>query len=142
MTKKKIGRNDPCPCNSGRKYKKCCLNKMGAFSERPIPPEILLAIERQKAQDLQRSSQQGLGKRTISCVSNGYRIVAVGNRIFWDQQWKTFHDFLSAYIKDIFGPEWGNAEIAKPLQERHPILQWYNELCVLQQSTPKNGKEI
>lgn len=20
----KIGRNDPCPCDSGRKYKKCC----------------------------------------------------------------------------------------------------------------------
>ncbi len=23
----KIGRNDPCPCGSGRKYKKCCLGK-------------------------------------------------------------------------------------------------------------------
>ena len=23
----KIGRNDPCPCGSGMKYKKCCLNK-------------------------------------------------------------------------------------------------------------------
>jgi len=23
---KKIGRNDPCPCGSGKKYKKCCLN--------------------------------------------------------------------------------------------------------------------
>jgi len=23
--KKKIGRNDPCPCGSGRKFKKCCL---------------------------------------------------------------------------------------------------------------------
>ncbi|MBK7353433.1 MAG: SEC-C domain-containing protein [Nitrosomonas sp.] len=23
---KKIGRNDPCPCGSGRKFKKCCLN--------------------------------------------------------------------------------------------------------------------
>jgi len=22
----KIGRNDPCPCGSGKKYKKCCLN--------------------------------------------------------------------------------------------------------------------
>ncbi|MBE0514771.1 SEC-C metal-binding domain-containing protein [Sulfurimonas sp.] len=22
-----VGRNDPCPCGSGRKYKKCCLNK-------------------------------------------------------------------------------------------------------------------
>jgi len=25
-TGKKVGRNDPCPCGSGRKYKKCCLN--------------------------------------------------------------------------------------------------------------------
>ena len=24
---KKIGRNDPCPCGSGKKYKECCLNK-------------------------------------------------------------------------------------------------------------------
>ena len=24
---KKIGRNDPCPCGSGKKYKKCCINK-------------------------------------------------------------------------------------------------------------------
>ena len=23
--KKKIGRNQPCPCGSGKKYKKCCL---------------------------------------------------------------------------------------------------------------------
>lgn len=23
---KKIGRNEPCPCKSGKKYKKCCLN--------------------------------------------------------------------------------------------------------------------
>jgi preprotein translocase subunit SecA len=26
-TSSKIGRNDPCPCGSGKKYKKCCLNK-------------------------------------------------------------------------------------------------------------------
>jgi preprotein translocase subunit SecA len=25
--KTKVGRNDPCPCGSGKKYKKCCLNK-------------------------------------------------------------------------------------------------------------------
>ena len=24
---KKVGRNDPCPCGSGKKYKKCCLEK-------------------------------------------------------------------------------------------------------------------
>jgi len=28
-TGKKPGRNDPCPCGSGRKYKKCCLPRAG-----------------------------------------------------------------------------------------------------------------
>ena len=26
-TTQKIGRNDPCPCGSGKKYKKCCRDK-------------------------------------------------------------------------------------------------------------------
>lgn len=25
-SERKIGRNDPCPCGSGKKYKKCCGN--------------------------------------------------------------------------------------------------------------------
>ncbi|WP_206738062.1 SEC-C metal-binding domain-containing protein [Fictibacillus sp. S7] len=25
----KVGRNDPCPCGSGNKYKKCCINNSG-----------------------------------------------------------------------------------------------------------------
>ncbi|MDD5206041.1 MAG: SEC-C metal-binding domain-containing protein, partial [Desulfobacterales bacterium] len=27
-TDRKVGRNDPCPCGSGRKYKKCCMGKV------------------------------------------------------------------------------------------------------------------
>jgi hypothetical protein len=27
QTEKPVGRNDPCPCGSGRKYKQCCLEK-------------------------------------------------------------------------------------------------------------------
>src|SRR3954464_13291487 len=26
----KVGRNDPCPCGSGKKYKQCCMRKSGA----------------------------------------------------------------------------------------------------------------
>jgi len=26
----KVGRNDPCPCNSGKKYKKCCYPRFGS----------------------------------------------------------------------------------------------------------------
>lgn len=29
-----IGRHDPCPCGSGRKYKACCLGRPGPRQER------------------------------------------------------------------------------------------------------------
>ncbi|MDF2600478.1 MAG: motif domain protein [Methylobacterium brachiatum] len=38
---KDVGRNDPCPCGSGKKFKKCCLGKLEA--EGPwMPPGTLL----------------------------------------------------------------------------------------------------
>jgi len=33
----KVGRNDPCPCGSGKKYKKCCLPKTEGAPEEPRP---------------------------------------------------------------------------------------------------------
>jgi hypothetical protein len=46
--KSRAGRNDPCPCGSGRKYKKCCLDKNRAVPADSYPatsmklePEIL-----------------------------------------------------------------------------------------------------
>ena len=27
QNKRKVGRNDPCPCGSGKKFKKCCIHK-------------------------------------------------------------------------------------------------------------------
>src|SRR5215210_6501231 len=35
----KVGRNDPCPCGSGKKYKKCCMDKdQAAERARPALP--------------------------------------------------------------------------------------------------------
>ena len=33
-----VSRNDPCPCGSGKKYKKCCLNKKESAVRPPAPP--------------------------------------------------------------------------------------------------------
>lgn len=35
----KVGRNDPCPCSSGKKYKKCCLKEATAKAEAQGIPE-------------------------------------------------------------------------------------------------------
>ena len=36
----KVGRNDPCPCGSGKKYKHCCYAKDSIKHEAPEPEEV------------------------------------------------------------------------------------------------------
>jgi hypothetical protein len=82
-------------------------------------------LEVRRARELQRQRQQGLGRPIISIEHLGYRFVAVGNRLHYGK-WKTFFDFLGVFIAGELGTEWGNQEIAKPLAERHLIMQWYD----------------
>ena len=41
--KKNIGRNDLCPCNSGKKYKKCCINKTPATNPSNFSDKFIAA---------------------------------------------------------------------------------------------------
>lgn len=45
---KKIGRNDPCVCGSGKKFKKCCESKMlgGRFMATKLEPSAASAIQK------------------------------------------------------------------------------------------------
>jgi hypothetical protein len=116
----KIGRNDPCPCGSGKKYKRCCYERNDS-----IPSEVPSQFERLKAKQLQIKKQQGLGRSIISIDSKDYRFVAVGNRMYYSKKWKTFHDFLFEYIRMIFSKEWLQAEFTKLFEERHPVVRWH-----------------
>lgn len=128
----KIGRNDPCSCGSGKKYKKCCLNKQSP-SNQSIPAEVKLHFEKIQALQEQIQKQQGLGRPIISCIHNGYRFVAVSvaSRVYWEkaEKWRTFHDFLFHYIKTVLGKEWGSAELKKKEEDQHPMIQWYVKSC-------------
>lgn len=131
----KVGRNAPCPCGSGRKFKKCHGAVEAGIPNEVMPAHIQAALARAQAEEVQRTRQQGLGHPIISFEAKGYRLVAVKNRLMYGKSWKTFHDFLGDYIKMAIGPEWGNQEIAKPLADRHPILQWYDAVCTYQRET-------
>jgi hypothetical protein len=43
----KVGRNDPCPCGSGKKYKKCCLNNdnNSLLTDRSLPRSDIKQLE-------------------------------------------------------------------------------------------------
>ena len=50
-------------------------------------------------------------------------------QVKWSKSWKTPADFLDDFLKGKLLGEWGNAEIAKPYAERHPIMQYYHDVC-------------
>ena len=42
----KVGRNDPCPCGSGKKFKKCCSGKAQPPLRESTPEEFLALVDR------------------------------------------------------------------------------------------------
>ena len=138
MSRKKIGRNQPCHCGSGLKYKKC----HGTYDDVPSQADYGQALERHLASEQIRKAQQGLGRPFIAAKFQDHQVVAVGRTLHWSSKWKTIPDFLSDYIKTKLDPEWGNAEIAKPFDQRHPILQWYDGYCGYQRQCIKTPGEV
>jgi hypothetical protein len=140
----KVGRNQPCICGSGLKYKRCCGRISKTDTQTASLPRINTEniLERHRADEQIRKTQQGLGRPIISVKFQNQQGVAVSNRIYFSPTWKTFPDFLAGYLKKILRADWGNAEIAKPLKERHPIMQWYDNYCHYQHEYIKKPGEI
>ncbi len=138
----KIGRNQPCPCGSGKKYKRCHGDPLHPNSL-PAPQEVTGAVRkamrRHEAEELVRVQQQGEGKPIISTMFKDHRFVAVGSKLYYSKKWRFFTDFLCDYMKMILGTEWGNAELKKEWDKRHPIIRWHHEFCLAQQTSKKHS---
>lgn len=116
----KIGRNQPCPCGSGRKYKKC-----HGHASATISPAAAIAagarLRAHEASEIVRQRAEGHGRPVISTEFNDYRFVAIGSRLAYGK-WRFFTDFLIGFAKETLGRDWGRS-----LQERkqaHPFLEW------------------
>ncbi len=140
----KIGRNEPCPCGSGKKYKKCCLLSVRNPDKTVIPIEVVKKFQEHQRNEAEREKLYGKTRPIIHSDFKGYKLVAVGSQLHWakEDKWKTFHDFLLDYIKTTLGSDWGNGELKKPLEERHQILKWYDAMCRFQQSQTKGEDGI
>jgi len=142
MKIEKVGRNDPCPCGSGKKFKKCHGTIPPSSELAPNPQALAAAIQQARAREYQRVEQQGLGRPIISAeMHDGTRAVAVSNKLLFIKG-KTFYDFLGEYIRTVLTPDWGNAELKKSFQDRHLILQWYDAVCRAQQRAGLDGKQV
>ncbi|MEW6388340.1 MAG: SEC-C metal-binding domain-containing protein [Thermodesulfobacteriota bacterium] len=143
MKKKKIGRNEHCPCGSGLKYKKCHGHQaQDQLYNKKLPVNTQRQIIEQIIKDQRHKADYGETRPIIATDFKGYKFVAVGNQLHYSKTWKTFHDFLFDYIKNCLGPDWGNLELKKDVTERHPIIGWYKCLCDFQRKHIKEDGEI
>ena len=88
------------------------------------------------------ADKYGKVRPVIHAGWRGKRWIAVGDLLLSSSQWKTFVDFLGDYIKFVLTPEWGMQELAKPLQQRHVIMQWYERVCGFQKEHIGTAGEI
>jgi hypothetical protein len=88
---------------------------------------IELSLKQINALNARREKQQGLGRPIIAPKLRDHQMVAVGNRIYFSKKWQTFHDFLRDQLFGLLGKEWGLAELAKPEDQRHRILRWFDQ---------------
>ena len=140
-----IGRNQLCPCGSGKKYKRC----HGAYPAQESPlhvPDsqaaVAQALRAAEALRVRREKQQGLGRPIIAAKLRDRQMVAVGKRVHFSDRWRTFHDFLRDHLFGLLGKEWGAAELAKPPEERHRILQWFDQATAEARRTGKKTGEV
>ena len=59
---------------------------------------------------------------------NGKIIRAVGSELFTCPPGESFHLFLVRYLFTLLGDDWYEAEIAKPVPDRHIAVRWYWEV--------------
>jgi SEC-C motif-containing protein len=139
-------RNKPCYCGSGLEFKKCHGKDPELMPSRTVTPELFSRLpdelKKKILREEIRKETQGEVRPQISIDFKDHKFVAVGNRLHYSKTWKTFHDFLFDYIRTCLTPEWGNAELKKPLEERHPILQWYDSVCAFQKNHIKKVGEV
>jgi hypothetical protein len=84
---------------------------------------ILTAVTQREAA---RIEKYGHVRAPIAKKYAGQTVVAVGSRLLFHPNWKTFHDFLFCYIGAVFEKDWFAAELGQALEERHPLMQWYD----------------
>jgi hypothetical protein len=144
MNTQKIGRNDLCPCGSGKKHKRCHgasfaarvpSQQDGPFSIRlhdqnTAPPEVLAkamaVIREQQLQERERTQHFGLVRPEVAIDFHGYKFVTIGGTLLYmpRERCRFLTDVLLAYVPQLFGREWFEREIAKPTDDRHPVMQW------------------
>src|ERR1700676_172739 len=99
-SKNVTGKNERCPCGSGKKFKKCCLEKSRMKPAGPSPEvfrKAALQMRRKQQAQEQWTARSGHVRPVIATDNWGKKFVAIRNRLSYSETWKFIPDFLLDY---------------------------------------------
>jgi hypothetical protein len=160
----KIGRNEPCPCGSGKKYKKCCLDKEPELLRDASPyagltmsqvrcsPQLVDDadfIEAMRAYELKKLDPASLNPDQLLAAYRradlfGLRDLALDMLLELEQR-PDAHDFDKGHFIDLLesAMEAGNIELAKKIRAHVPSeIMAEPELTQLRIDLLENGQYL
>jgi len=123
-------RNKPCPCGSGRKYKKCCLDKDSkpkSFNIYKVRPDSLPKPLQVHGKEQEILVNMGIHINYVKpVIFQGKKVWAIGNRIYHSRPPnQTFHEFIIEVLQLTLGREWWDNQRNLAPEERHFIMKCF-----------------
>jgi hypothetical protein len=105
--------------------------------ERPAAPkgQPIAKTLLQMSQDLQ--SPRLTSRPQMQAILGDQKARAIRNSIYFRPKDESFYDFQLNLLLWTLGKPWYDAEMRKPLEERHIILRWRHERCELLKANQK-----
>jgi len=132
----KIGRNDQCPCGSGKKYKKCCLIKpklVPKVTKVASTPKLEALRDKinQENEERRRKYLEPLGiyiDFVKPLIFKGRKFWALGSRVYYERPpEETFHEFIIFVLCQTLGEEWRLQQVALPEEQQHFAYRCYGK---------------
>lgn len=139
-----VGRNEPCPCGSGKKYKKCCMNKQQVVQLQAVKEERFFQQKHQLTNKLRSFIHNQISSgETFQLETTFHKRSA---RVFRDykpyaQFWMYF---FHRYENGLRGIEWFVQEEGHRLEEEERAMaeQWMNMKPQLLQAVEEQEHDV
>lgn len=121
---KKIGRNAPCPCRSGKKYKKCHGAAAPAWKSPEFQAKAWKIFDEKIAQEERRRKEFGHVRPPMHVDAFGKKLVGVSNTIYSMHPHATALDAFREHLRLTLGDDWWQQETQRHPLAQHAIARW------------------
>jgi hypothetical protein len=137
----KIGRNEQCPCGSGKKYKKCCLMKKDTKNPPPVPQEVIEYFQRKQMEHTIQEKTGILINYVTPALFQGKKVWAIGNKVYGGRpEDETFHQFIIFILYESLGNDWWKEQGLLAPTDRHFIAKCFDNFNKWMEKTRATGK--